>query len=107
MTHSGVVQEPTLIRLSVAEARPGRVTIEWTLSCEPTDEWIAAFDALSADSDLRSCVESAYGRPLVMRDKSIIWSVRDSEVRAAISLVELGVASASDRLAARRLSWME
>jgi len=104
MTQSGTVQEPGFVRVSIVEVRPGRVTIEWTLNCQPSAEWIAVFDALSADADLRSTVESAYGRPLVMRDGSIIWSVRDSEVRAAISLVQLGVTSANDRLSAEILA---
>lgn len=104
MAQSGTVEQPELVRVSIFEARPGRVTIEWTLNCQPSAEWIAVFDSLSADSDLRSTVESAYGRPLVMRDKSIIWCVHDSEVRAAISLVELGVTSANDRLDAAMLA---
>jgi hypothetical protein len=104
MTQTGSVQEPSLVRVSIIESRPGRVTIAWTLNCEPTVEWIAVFDSLSADSDLRGTVDSAYGRPLVMRDQSIIWSVRDSEVRAAISFVELGVTSTNDRLSAEILA---
>jgi hypothetical protein len=98
MTQSGTDQEPALVRVSIVESRPGRVTVEWTLDCQPTVGWIVVFDSLSADTDLRSTVESAYGRPLVMQNQTIIWSVRDSEVRAAISFVELGVTIANDRL---------
>ena len=104
MTQSGAAQEPSLVRVSVAESRTWRVTIARTLDSEPTNEWIAIFDSLSADADFRRTDESAYGRPLVLRDKSITWSVRDSEVRAAISFVERGVASANDRFRAERLA---
>jgi hypothetical protein len=104
MTQSGTDHEPTLVRVSVVESRPGRVTIEWTLDCQPTLGWIAVFDSLGADTDLRSTVESAYGRPLVMQNQTIVWSVRDPEVRAAISFVELGVTIANDRLSAAILA---
>jgi hypothetical protein len=102
MTQSWTVPMPALVRVSVAEGRPGRVTITWTLDSEPTSEWIAVFDSVSTDPDIRNTVESAYGRPLVLRDLSIIWSVRDSEVRAAIAFVELAVTSANDRIEAER-----
>ena len=106
VTQSETIKGPSIARVTIASARLGRVTLEWVLSSKPTHEWIGVFDSLSADNDFRRTVESAYGRPLVMLDGTILWSMITAEAQAAIEFVEMNVARASTMIAWCRPSSM-
>jgi hypothetical protein len=102
MLHPGTVEARSLTRVAVTQARSGRVTIEWTLDGVPTPEWIELFDAASGRTDFRATVPSAYGRPLVMLDGVVIWSVTEDQVRAALSVVAQALAATDRELNERR-----
>ena len=85
-----------VLNARVVVARPRRVTIEWVLNTEPAPDWIAGFESASlADGGVRSLVNSAYGRPIVMRGRTIVWAVSEADVQTAVSFVEQAVAHAN------------
>jgi hypothetical protein len=82
--------------IQVVGKRFHRVTIEWTLSGQPVSGWIEAFDsALGSAGGFRSHVPSAYGRPMVMRDKTIVWAMFEADAQMAVSLVKRAVSHAN------------
>jgi hypothetical protein len=73
------------------------------LDHHPTDAWVEEFDSHGEIRDFRATIRTAYGRPLVVRDGRIIWSVHDDEVQTAVSFVKQGVASVNLRFSRDRL----
>jgi hypothetical protein len=61
------------------------------LNDHPSPRWIAAFDAAITAHQCGHAVDSAYGRPLVTLDGTIVWSVIETEMRSAVSAVEVAV----------------
>lgn len=102
MLHRGMVEPRSVTRVTVIQARSGRVTLEWTLDGAPTPEWVEAFDAASEQADFRRWVPSAYGRPLVVHEGVLIWSVAEDQVPAAMGLVERALAEAQQHLSGYR-----
>ncbi len=102
MLDAGTVEVRSLTGVAVTQARSGRVTIEWTLDGVPTAEWIEVFDAATERTDFRATVPSAYGRPLVVMDGMVIWSVTEDQVRAALSVVADALAATDRELRRRR-----
>jgi hypothetical protein len=75
-----------VIRTEVSSVSPTRVTIEWKLSIQPGEEWLAAFHHSSCCSiPARLGVTTAYGSPLVLDDGVIAWSVDESEMGPAVA----------------------
>ncbi len=65
---------------------PTRVTIEWRLSTQPGEEWLAAFrHPACCGIPARLGVTTAYGSPLVLDDGVIAWSVDESEMGIAVA----------------------
>jgi hypothetical protein len=102
MLPAGTVEARSLTRVAVTQARSGRVTIEWTLDGQPAPEWIEVFDAASERTDFRATVSSAYGRPLVMLDGVVIWSVTEDQIRAALRVVADALADTDREFRRRR-----
>ncbi len=76
-------------------SRSRRVAIEWVINERPTPGWIAAFNAAITDQSGGSFIDSAYGRPLVMLDRTILWAVIESEMRAAVIAVGQAISYAN------------
>jgi hypothetical protein len=88
-----------VLKTRLVGARARRVSIEWVLNSQPAPAWIGAFEeAIAVHEPGRSMVDSAYGRPLVMPDETIVWSVIDTEMRSAVLAVESAVLSANSSL---------
>ena len=87
-----------LIRVEVVGKRFHRITVEWTLNDWPSPCWIEAFkDAVRDLGELHLHVPSAYGQPMVMHDKTIVWAMFEADVQAAAALVDVAVVRANAR----------
>jgi hypothetical protein len=85
----------TVVDTRLVGSRSHRISIEWVLNERPSPAWIAAFNAAVAEQQRGNTVESAYGRPLVMLDRTILWAVIESEMRAAVIAVGLAMSYAN------------
>jgi hypothetical protein len=93
---AGAHQEVTVVNITLADLQVHRVTIEWFLDRQPDAEWIEAFDDTVLNKRvMRAFVPSAYGRPMVMHDATIVWAVRIGDVRCSLALVEKSVVYAN------------
>jgi hypothetical protein len=102
MLHPGTAEPRSVTRVTVTQARSGRVTLEWTLDGAPTPEWVEVFDQASERAEFRRWVPSAYGRPLVVLEGVVIWSVIADQVPAALGLVDRALADTNQRLTGAR-----
>jgi len=85
----------TVVDTRLVGSRSHRIGIEWVLDQRPGPAWIAAFNAAMTEPQRGDIVDSAYGRPLVMLDRTILWAVIESEMRAAVVAVGLAVSYAN------------
>ena len=89
-------QKMVLMKVEVVAKRFHRITVEWTLNDWPSPCWIEAFKGAVHDlGDVRLHVPSAYGQPMVMHDKTIVWAMFEADGQAAASLVDLAVDGAN------------
>ena len=94
-----VTDQVVIERIHFVESRSHRVTVEWVLEAQPAAVWTEAFDAtVREDGVLRSFVPSAYGRPMVMHDCTIVWAVAPADLQSSLDFVEQTVAHANARL---------
>jgi len=86
-------QGVVVVKAEVVDKRFHRVTVEWSLNGQPVPEWIEAFNrAVLAAGGFHRHVPSAYGRPMVMHDKTIVWAMFEADVQKAASFVDQAVA---------------
>ena len=84
----GTASRPLLAVISteVLPMSPNRVSIKWTLSSQPGEEWLAAFRHPSVSSTpARHGVTTSYGAPLALSDGVILWSIDAAEMGPAMS----------------------
>ncbi len=88
LSDSATIGSPTrmaVISTEVSSVSPTRVTIEWRLSSQPGEEWLAAFHhPLCSSIPSRLGVTTSYGSPLVLGERVIAWSVDQSELAPAV-----------------------
>jgi hypothetical protein len=93
------LQKVAVLKIQVVGKNYHRVTVEWTLDGRPIKEWIDAFnDSMLAAGGYRSFVPSAYGRPLLMDDGTIVWAMFETDMQTAVSYVEQVVAHTNAEL---------
>jgi len=88
------VENVTLVDLNLY-----RVTLEWSLDRQPDSHWIEAFnDLVRVNGVMRDCVRSAYGRPIVTLDATIVWAARIGDVKSSLAIVEKLIENANARV---------